>query len=343
MSGALAAASPAPSVVSSDNAAALPSWLLVSLLLMVGLVIVAAFSLTAYSLSAPRSTLKNIIGKKAGMGAPDRTVTPQLIKALATAARSGRRTTRTTLSIVGFSLLGVVVIAIFGLSGQGVRDLRSQVIAAITTLVATIAGFYFGTEAARNQAGQDGAVSAPTIKPDPNNPAFVVGEPGSYAPVLTGTPAPTVSVSPDTLPADLKLNPSTGVISGTPAPGTDATYDVTLIAHNGISPDATLPVKLVIRPAPAAPTLQPDPDSTAFIVGQQGSYAPVLTGTPAPAVTVSPDSLPAGLQLDPATGMISGTPAQGTAGSYTFTLTAGNGVSPDATLPVPIVITPAAG
>jgi hypothetical protein len=30
------------------------------------------------------------------------------------------------------------------------------------------------------------------------------------------------------------------------------------------------------------------------------------------------------------------------AGSYTFTLTAGNGVSPDATLSVPIVMTPAA-
>jgi drug/metabolite transporter (DMT)-like permease len=135
--------SPTPTVVSADSASALPSWLLVSLLLLVGLVIVAAFILTAYSLSAPRSTLKNIIGKKGSDGprAPDATVTPQLIKALATAARSGRRTTRTTLSIVGFSLLGVVIVAIFGLSGQGVRDLRSQVIAAVTTLVATIAGF----------------------------------------------------------------------------------------------------------------------------------------------------------------------------------------------------------
>jgi hypothetical protein len=163
MFGALAAPSPTSSVDPADNAAALPSWLLICLLSIVGIVIVAAFILTAYSLSAPRSTLKNIIGKKAGLWAPDRTVTPQLIKALATAARSGRRTTRTTLSIVGFSLLGVVVIAIFGLSGQGVRDLRSQVIAAITTLVATIAGFYFGAEAARNQPGQDGTGSAPTI------------------------------------------------------------------------------------------------------------------------------------------------------------------------------------
>jgi hypothetical protein len=322
----------------------LPSWLLVSLLSIVGLVIVAAFILTAYSLSAPRSTLKNIIGRKGSTGAPDGTITPQLIKSLATAARSGRRTTRTTLAIVGFSLLGVIVIAVFGLSGQGVRDLRNQVIGAITTLIATIAGFYFGAETARNQGGQGGTTSsAPSLKPDPNNPAFTVGQPGSYTPVLTGTPAPTVSVSPGTLPAGLQLNPATGVISGTPAQGTDKTYDITLTAHNGIGPDATLPVKLVIlSPSSSAPSLKPDPNNPAFTVGQPGSYTPVLTGTPAPTVSVSPGTLPAGLQLNPATGVISGTPAQGTDKTYDITLTAHNGIGPDATLPVQIVINPAA-
>ena len=248
---AAATPSPTPSVVSADNASALPSWLLVSLLCVVGLVILAGFTLTAYSLSAPRSTLKNIIGKRGAKGAPEKFVTAQLIKTLATAARSGRRTTRTTLAIVGFSLLGVVVIAIFGLSGQGVRDLRSEVIASVTTLVATIAGFYFGAEAARNQGAQGGAASsAPTLKPDPSNPEFTVGQAGSYTPVLTGTPAPTVSVSPDKLPDGLQIDPATGVISGTPALGTDQEYDITLIAHNGISPDATLPVKLKINKAP---------------------------------------------------------------------------------------------
>src|SRR5579859_883530 len=43
---AAATPSPTPSVVSSDNAAALPSWLLVSLLVVVGLVILAGFTLT---------------------------------------------------------------------------------------------------------------------------------------------------------------------------------------------------------------------------------------------------------------------------------------------------------
>ena len=86
---AAATPSPTPSVVSADNASALPSWLLVSLLSVVGLVILSGFSLTAYSLSAPRSTLKNIIGKRGAKGAPEKFVTAQLIKTLATAARSG--------------------------------------------------------------------------------------------------------------------------------------------------------------------------------------------------------------------------------------------------------------
>jgi Putative Ig domain len=339
---AAATPSPTPSVVSSDYASALPSWLLVSLLVVVGLVIAAAFILTAYSLSAPRSTLKNMIGRKANTGAPDGTITPQLMKTLATAARSGRRTTRTTLAIVGFSLLGVVIIAVFGLSGQGVRDLRNQVIAAVTTLIATIAGFYFGAETARNQGIQGGPTnSAPTLKPDPNSPAFAVGQSGSYTPVLTGTPAPTVSVGPGALPTGLQLNPATGVISGTPAQGTDQTYDITLTAHNGIAPDATLPVKLVILPFSSAPSLRPDPNSPAFAVGQSGSYTPVLTGTPAPTVSVSPGALPTGLQLNPATGVISGTPAQGTDQTYQITLTAHNGIGQDAVLPVQIVINPA--
>jgi hypothetical protein len=364
---ALAAAtpSPSPSTVSSDFASALPSWLLVALLGVVTLVIVAGFTLTAYSLSAPRSTLKNIIGRSEpkrpwniwdligrrpvseGAGPaprkdksnapPDGTVTAQLVKSLATSARSGKRTTRTTLAIVGFSLLGVIIIAIFGLSGQGVRDLRSQVIAAVTTLVATIAGFYFGAESARQGSQSGSAGSAPVFKHDPKEPVFVVGYPGSYTPVLTGTPAPVVSLIHGTLPAGLHLDPHTGVISGTPETGTANTYTVTLTAKNGVSPDAILPVTLTVA-AQSAPGLQPGPANPDFTVGQAGTYTPVLTGAPAPVVSLSQGTLPAGLQLDSATGVISGTPAAGTAATYAITLTAKNGVSPDATMQVTLTV-----
>src|SRR2546429_63528 len=71
------------------------------------------------------------------------------------------------LGIAGFWLLGVAVVAVFGLSGQGVRDLRSQVVAAVTTLVAAIAGFYFGTRAAESPAAggepTNAAAAAPSV------------------------------------------------------------------------------------------------------------------------------------------------------------------------------------
>jgi Putative Ig domain len=361
---ALAAAtpSPSPSTVSSDFGSALPSWLLAALLGVVTLVIVAAFALTAYSLSAPRSTLKNLLGRtktrrswniwnlfgtRPPLQGPEpappndellrEKVTDHLIAKLATSARSGKRTTRTVLAIVGFSLLGVVLIAIFGLSGQGVRDLRSQVVAAVTTLVATIAGFYFGAETARNQGSQAGpGGTAPVFKNDPKDPGFTVGQPGTYTPVLTGTPSPSVSLVHGTLPAGLRLDSHTGVISGTPGPSTAGPYALTLTAKNGISPDATLQVTLTVA-TPSAPTLQPGPGNPQFTVGQPGTYTPALTGSPQPIVSVSP-ALPAGLDLDSHTGVISGTPGPSTAGPYALTLTAKNGISPDATLQVTLTV-----
>jgi hypothetical protein len=126
---------------------------------LVALIVVAMFALTAYNMSAPRAPLRKLLRNRQPEDSP-------LIATLATSARVGTRTTRTTLAIAGFSLLGVAVIAVFGLSGQGVRDLRSQVLASITTLVAAIAGFYFGTRAAQNPAGgqpADGAAATPTV------------------------------------------------------------------------------------------------------------------------------------------------------------------------------------
>lgn len=152
-----------PAIVQPDTsvASALPTWLIVALLGLVAAVVLAMFALTAYSLSAPRSTLKNVLGQGRMFRRPLKAeVSKDLVTKLATAAREGKRTTRTTLAIAGFSLLGVIVVAIFGSSGQGVRDLRSQVVASVTTLAATIAGFYFGAQTASRPAAPSGNAQA---------------------------------------------------------------------------------------------------------------------------------------------------------------------------------------
>jgi Putative Ig domain len=250
----------------ADNVSALPNWVLVCLLILVAGVIVGMFTLTLYNLSAPRSTLKNILGLK-GHGvlrrrnaaerpleklqADPTMLSVKLLENLSKAARVGKRTTRTTLAITGFSLLAILLVAVFALSGQGVRDLRSQVVASLTTLAAAIAGFYFGSESNSGSGATDQSTTTP--KPptlegagDGSGPEFVVGEAGSYTPVLSGTPAPIVTLTSGALPPGLALDSTTGVIAGTPAPASAATYPVTLTASNGQPPDASLILSIIV-------------------------------------------------------------------------------------------------
>jgi hypothetical protein len=228
----------------ADSASPLPDWLLWALFGLVAAIVLATFVLTWVNLS-----------KAYNASAADKN--SQSAGTQATSSQPGIGTTRTTLAIVGFSLLGVAVIAVFGLSGQGVRDLRNQVIGGVVTLVATVAGFYFGARTAQSSAAAAGpTTAAPGLTPDPKNPnaEFSVGKAGAYTPVVTGTPPPAVSVA-GALPGGLTLDGRTGAITGTPAPGTAEQYPVTLTASNGISPDATLNLTLKVSnlPGPALP------------------------------------------------------------------------------------------
>jgi Putative Ig domain len=261
------APTPSPSGTPADFASALPSWVLTALIVLVALIIFGMFALTAYTMRAPEWTLRRMLGLGRGQApatgggataAAPQNLIPDLINEVAESARTGKRTTRTILAVVGFSLLGVVVIAVFALSGQGVRDIRTQVIGSVTTLVSAIAGFYFGAKTAESPgpaAPSAGAApaSAPGLAPGPGDPAFTVGQHGSFTPQVTGTPPPKVTVSPS-LPANLALDAATGTISGIPAAGTAGGHSVTLTASNGLSPDATMLVTLTISDPPAAPS-----------------------------------------------------------------------------------------
>jgi hypothetical protein len=70
--------------------------------------------------------------------------------------------------------------------------------------------------------------------------------------------------------------------------------------------------------------------TTAFTVGVAGSFTATATGYPAPTFSET-GALPGGVTLNPTTGALSGTPAAGTGGVYNITITATNGVLPNAT------------
>jgi hypothetical protein len=153
-----------------------------------------------------------------------------------------------------------------------------------------------------------------------NNTTFVVGTAGSFPVTVTGTPAPILSES-GTLPTGVTFTPATGALAGTPALGISGTYPITIIAQNGVTPAATQSFTLTVNQAAAITSA----NNTTFLVGTAGTFTVTATGTPAATLSEA-GPLPAGVSFTVATGMLAGSPAPGTNGSYPITFTAQNSV-----------------
>ncbi|MET1042903.1 MAG: ice-binding family protein, partial [Microbacteriaceae bacterium] len=93
----------------------------------------------------------------------------------------------------------------------------------------------------------------------------------------------------------------------------------------------------VVSTSPAVSSSAPP----AAEVGTDYTFAVTATGTPAPTYAISAGTLPAGLQLNSSSGIISGTPTA--AGPSTFTITVSNGTAPDAVITYTVVTAQAAG
>lgn len=157
---------------------------------------------------------------------------------------------------------------------------------------------------------------------------FTTGTPGSFTVTALGYPVPVLSKSPsDILPSGITFNAASGVLSGTPAPGTGRTYTLHFMAHNGVGNDASQTLTLTVNQAPAFV----NPDHTTFVTARAGSFSIVASGFPNPTLSEDPgDTLPAGITFNAVAGVLGGTPAAGTAGTYTLHFAAHNGVGSDA-------------
>ena len=141
---------------------------------------------------------------------------------------------------------------------------------------------------------------------------------------IGGIGAVTWSLATGTLPAGLTLNPSSGVITGTPSgAGTSA---ITINATDSANPPNSIAIPLSITVNAAAPAFAVStaslPNGTIGVPYDQVLNA---TGGTSPSTwSVSVGSLPTGLSLNPTTGEITGTPTSSTTTppSFTFTITA---------------------
>jgi hypothetical protein len=159
-----------------------------------------------------------------------------------------------------------------------------------------------------------------------NSATFKVGLAGTtFTVTATGYPAPTFAVTTGTLPANLTLNATTGVLSGTPAVGTGGVYNLVITASNGVSPNDTQNFTLTVNEAPSITSA----NNATFTVGSNGTFTVTKTGFPTPTLSES-GALPSGVTFDNSSGVLSGTPAAGTGGTYPITFTASNGVDSDA-------------
>lgn len=85
---------------------------------------------------------------------------------------------------------------------------------------------------------------------------FVAGSAGMFTVSASGSPAPALSLA-GTLPSGLEFTPETGVVAGTPAPGTEGSTTVAIEAANGRYPDLWQTLTIVVRPASCTYALVP--------------------------------------------------------------------------------------
>jgi hypothetical protein len=140
-------------------------------------------------------------------------------------------------------------------------------------------------------------------------------------PTNIGGPVLSYAVQP-ALPAGLSLDPTTGVISGTPTAVTaQAVYNVTASNAGGIGKTAlTITVNDV---APAGLTYSVNPATYAANAAITPNMPSWSSAGGTPTSFAAQQLLPQGLTLDPNTGILSGTPAGQTA-QATYTIVATN-------------------
>jgi trimeric autotransporter adhesin len=208
----------------------------------------------------------------------------------------------------------------------------------VITGVPLAAGVFDAEIGASNDLGVGASVPfALTIRAPASAPAVTsastaagtVGTAFTYQIAATNSP---VSYNVTDLPSGLALNSTSGVITGTPfAPGV---FKVKVSANNATGSGSETEVSMTLAAAAGAPVVS----SSATASGSSGAvftYQAAATGSVA---AWNASNLPAGLDIDVLTGLVSGTPAVD--GIFNATLTARNATGVSAPYALRLTVAP---
>ncbi len=160
------------------------------------------------------------------------------------------------------------------------------------------------------------AVGSPPDITSPSAASTTVGKSFTYRIVADNAP---YKYGATGLPAGLKVNTSTGLISGTPEAA--GIYNVALAATNSTF-EADGALELTVNPAP--PAGSPVITSSTSVMAEPGTALMYQITASNTATSFAASGLPVGLTLNATTGLISGEPKK--AGTYTVTLSATNDI-----------------
>ena len=174
-----------------------------------------------------------------------------------------------------------------------------------------------------------------------NGTTFTVGVLGTFTVMTSGSPTPSLTETPP-LPVGVTFvdnGDGTGTLSGTPAAGTGGAYPITFTANNGVDFPALQAFTLTINQGPAITSL----NTVTFNELMMASFVVTTTGNPVPALSEM-GNLPNGVMFvdnGDGTATLGGIPSAGSGGQYGFTITASNGVLPNATQTFTLIVVPA--
>jgi hypothetical protein len=172
-------------------------------------------------------------------------------------------------------------------------------------------------------------VSGPSLPPliiSNNSATFVAGTNGTFTVTGIGGPTPTVSET-GALPSGVTFVDNldgSATLAGKPAAGTGGIYHLTITASNGHDPNATQSFTLTVNEAPAITSAA----ATTFADGIAKSFTVTTSGFPTSTLSET-GALPSGVTFvdkGDGTATLAGTPAAGSAGVYSLTITAANAV-----------------